>query len=303
MWDLILGLVAFVMLQSMLVVVYDHWAITLRSVQPSTRSGAVPRDRRRLMAWIAVALCLMILEGIVYGELLLRLQILIQSAFDHTVETLLWFVIALAISIAVLVDMAFCSIWLLEIVRFLMEAMALSKFALHYSAARNGTTYEDPESGTLMSAPHSYTDETSSLLDRAAEGLPNLPGVLTAQDGDPNIPLGLAWVPRDEVMRKAIANATRSAMATPAPVSPRPTSGSGPSLQAPLFRSTTAPTAASTSSSGSDIGPCYVDSEFEDECSSECSPKSAASAKSQPEPQREFSDEEEFTILDRTMTL
>ncbi|MCJ1427360.1 hypothetical protein MMC29_005263 [Sticta canariensis] len=297
------------MLQSMLVVVYDHWAITLRSVQASTGSGAVPKDRRRLLAWMAVALCLMILEGIVYGELLLRLQILIQSAFDHTVENLLWFVIALAISIAVLVDVAFCSIWLLEITRFLMEMMALSKFALHYSAARNGTTYQDPESGNLMSAPHSYTDETSSLLDRAAEGLPSLPGVLTAQDGDPNIPLGLAWVPRDEVMRKAIANATRKARAsrkaraTPAPVSPRPTSGSGSSLQAPLFRSTTAPTAASTSSSGSDFGPCYVDSESEDECTSEYSPKSAASAKSQPELQREFSHEEEFTILDRTMTL
>ena len=111
------------------------------------------------MVCMAVALCLMILEGIVYGEFL-RLQILIHSAVDRIVETLFWFVIGLAISIAVLVDVAFCSIWLVEIARFLMEMMALSQFALRYSAARDGTTYQNPENGNLMSAPNSYTGET-----------------------------------------------------------------------------------------------------------------------------------------------
>ena len=121
------------------------------------------------------------------------------------------------------------------------------------------------------------------------EGQPNLPGVLKAQDEVPNIPLDVAWVPRDEIMRKAIANATRNARkarATPTRVSPRPTSASGSSLEALLFGSTSAATTGSTGSSGSDFGPRYVDSEFENECTSEYPPKSAASAKSLPEFQR-----------------
>lgn len=296
MLDLILGVLAFVVLQGMLVVVYGQWTNSLNPVQTTTGSGAVPRDRRRLMAWMACALCLMVLEGFVYVGLLLRLQVLIQSAFDHTVETLFWFVITLAISIAALVDVAFCGGWILQIAKFLLEMMAWSPSGLRHSAVRNGTSISpDPENGNLRSAPHSPVDETSSLLGGTAEGQPDLSGPVASQNGDPKDQLLLAWVSRDEMMRKATERAARELASTARPTS---TPG-GPS--------TTQTTPPSTSSSGSDFGPCYVDSEFEDDegSGSKSSSESSASAKSQPEFHRDLvsDEEEELTILYRTMTL
>lgn len=307
MWDLILGLLAFMVLQHTLVVVYQHWVDALKSVQVSIRSGAVPRDHRRLIGWMTLALCLSVVGGRLYFGLLLRLQTVIQSAIDHPVETVFWFVITWVISIAALVDLIFCSVWILQVIKYLLNMVVLSLWTLCYSAARNGTTiYRNLESGDLTSAPHSYRGETSPLLVRAAEGSSNLPAVAMSQDRDPNDPITLAWVSRDEMIRKAIANAIRSPVATPPLVSPRSTSPPEPTLEAPLFRSSTTPTppSPSTSSSGSDFGPCYVDSEFS-EVTSEASSKSAASAKSQPEFTRELFDdyEEELTILEQTMTL
>lgn len=296
MWDFILGFLAFVVVQPMLVIVYDNWAEVLMSVQASSGASAIPGDRRRLMSWMTAALCLMVLESIVYFGLVFRLQALIQSALDHTVETLFWVVITSAISIIALVDVAFFSVWIFQMANFLLDMMALFLFALRYSAAvRTETrTNQDLESGSLMSARNSYVDETSPLLERAIEGLPNLPGAVRSQEEYPNNMLGLAWSPRDELIRKAIANASRSSVPTP----PRPR------LPSPLFKSTIASNASSTSSSGSDFGPCYIDSEFEVVCTTESSSKSAGSAKSLPEFQSEdYSDQEELTILEQTMTI
>lgn len=281
MWDLILGLLAYTVLQGLLLVVYGHWTDALKSVQTPSRSGDIRRDRRRLKVSMASALCLMVLEGVVYFGIFFRLRILIQSVSGHTVGTLFWAVITLAMGISALVDMAFCSAWILQSAKSLLKVMP------HNSALRNGTrTNPGLASGNLMSA--SRTWETSPLLERAVEGLPNLPRAATAEDGYPNNLLDLVWVPRDEIIRKAIADATRNPMPTPPLVSPL----------------TTTPTAPSTSSSGSDFSACYVDSEFS-AVQTKCSSKSAASAKSLPEffAREEDYDEEELTILDQTMTL
>lgn len=296
MWDFILGFLALMVLQPMLVVVHDHWVEVLRLVQVSTGEGAIPRDQRQLMGWMIAALCLIVLEGIVYFGILFRLQVLIRSGLDHTVEILFWVVITSAISIIALVDVAFFSVWILQMANFLLDMMALYLFVLRYSAAlrteiRNG---QDLGSDNLMSARDSCVDETSPLLESAMERLPILLEAVTSQEGYQNNMSALAWSPRDELIRKAIANASRSSVPTPP----------GPRLPSPWFKPTTTSTASSASSSGSDFGPCYIDSEVEVMCTTESSSKSAASAKSLPEFQSEhYSDEEELTILEQTMTI